>query len=111
MQKTPKLLSGFLAAWPLLSVISVTAFAEGNRTVTAPALCTVTLQAGDCGKVTVNSTDYTGTTDTRNKAAGRASCRFSHAVVCSPGVSPYRMHSTARKPVLWKERKPCIPQR
>ena len=60
MNKKNKILSAFLAVLLLFSVMSVTAFADGNQTVTTSAPCTVALQVGDHGKVTVNSTDYTG---------------------------------------------------
>lgn len=64
MRKKNKLLSALLAVLFLLSAMSVTAFAAdgggGNTTLTTTVPCTVTLQVGDHGKVTVNSTDYTG---------------------------------------------------
>lgn len=62
MRKHNKILSVFLAVLLLISAMSVTAFAAdgGNTTLTAEIPCTVTLQVGDHGKVTVNSTDYTG---------------------------------------------------
>ncbi|MCQ2549263.1 MAG: InlB B-repeat-containing protein [Lachnospiraceae bacterium] len=62
MRKTNKILSVILAVLLLISAMSVTAFAAegGNTTLTAQIPCTVTLQVGDHGKVTVNSTDYTG---------------------------------------------------
>lgn len=61
MRKFRKTLLAFLAALLLLSVFSVTAFAEsGSTTLTTTVPCTVTLQVGDHGKVTVDGTDYTG---------------------------------------------------
>ena len=62
MRKTNKILSVILAVLLLFSAMSVTAFAAdgGNTTLTTTIPCTVTLQVGDHGKVTVNSTDYTG---------------------------------------------------
>ena len=53
-----KIFSAFLAVLLLISLFSVTAFADTTLTTTIP--CTVTLQVGDHGKVTVDSTDYTG---------------------------------------------------
>ncbi len=45
----------------LTMLFSVPAFADGgNTTLTAKVPCTVTLQVGDHGKVTVDGTDYTG---------------------------------------------------
>lgn len=61
MRKNGKILSAFLAVLLLLSLFSVTAFAEsGSTTLTATIPCTVTLQVGDHGKVTVDGADYTG---------------------------------------------------
>ena len=61
MRKNGKILSAFLAVLLLLSAFSVTAFAEsGSTTLTTTIPCTVTLQVGDHGKVTVDGTDYTG---------------------------------------------------
>ena len=61
MRKNRKFFSAFLAVLLLLSLFSVTAFAEsGSTTLTATIPCTVTLQVGEHGKVTVDGTDYTG---------------------------------------------------
>ena len=61
MKSKAKLISAFLVVLLLLSLFSVTAFADsGNTTLTATIPCTVTLQVGDHGKVTVDGTDYTG---------------------------------------------------
>ena len=62
MKRQNKLLSAFLAVLLLISAMSVSAFAAdgGSTTLTTTIPCTVTLQVGDHGKVTVNSTDYTG---------------------------------------------------
>ncbi len=64
MRKKNKLLSALLAVLFLLSAMSISAFAAdgsgGSTTLTTTIPCTVTLQVGDHGKVTVNSTDYTG---------------------------------------------------
>lgn len=62
MRKHNKILSVFLAVLLLFSAMGVTAFAAdgGNTTLTAEIPFTVTLQVGDHGKVTANSTDYTG---------------------------------------------------
>ena len=63
MKKHKKLLSVFIVALLLLSVMSISTFAAdggvGSTTLTASVPCTVTLQVGSHGKVTVNSTDYT----------------------------------------------------
>ncbi len=51
----------FLLVTLLLLCMSVTAFAaEGATNITANVPCTVTMQIGDHGKVSVDSTDYTG---------------------------------------------------
>ena len=61
MNKIKKTLSAFLTILLLVSAFGVTAFAEGgNTTLTTTIPCTVTLQVGDHGKVTVDGTDYTG---------------------------------------------------
>lgn len=61
MRKNGKNLSAFLAVLLLLSLFSITAFADsGSTTLTTTIPCTVTLQVGDHGKVTVDGTDYTG---------------------------------------------------
>lgn len=59
MRKPKKILSAFLAIL-LFSAMSISAFAaDGSTTLTTTIPCTVTLQIGSHGKVTVNSTDYT----------------------------------------------------
>ena len=61
MRKNGKIFSAFLAVLLLLSVFSMTAFADsGSTTLTTTIPCTVTLQVGEHGKVTVDGTDYTG---------------------------------------------------
>jgi len=61
MRKIKKTLSAFLTILLFVSAFGVTAFAEGgNTTLTTTIPCTVTLQVGDHGKVTVDGTDYTG---------------------------------------------------
>lgn len=61
MRNIRKTFSAFLAVLLLLSLFSVTAFADsGSTTLTTTIPCTVTLQVGDHGKVTVDGTDYTG---------------------------------------------------
>lgn len=62
MRKNGKIFSAFLAVLLLLSAFGLTAFADssGSTTLTATIPCTVTLQVGDHGKVTVDGTDYTG---------------------------------------------------
>lgn len=61
MRKNGKILSAFLAVLLLLSAFGLTAFAEsGSTTLTTTIPCTVTLQVGDHGKITVDGTDYTG---------------------------------------------------
>ncbi len=62
MRKNGKIFSAFLAVLLLLSLFSITAFADsgGTTTLTTTIPCTVTLQVGDHGKVTVDGTDYTG---------------------------------------------------
>ena len=61
MRKNGKIFSAFLAVLLLLSLFSVTAFADsGSTTLTTTVPCTVTLQVGDHGKVTVDDADYTG---------------------------------------------------
>lgn len=61
MRKNGKILSAFLAVLLLLSAFGLTAFAEsGSTTLTTTIPCTVTLQVGEHGKVTVDGTDYTG---------------------------------------------------
>ena len=61
MRKNGKFFSAFLAVLLLLSLFSITAFADsGSTTLTTTIPCTVTLQVGDHGKVTVDGTDYTG---------------------------------------------------
>lgn len=61
MRKNGKIFSAFLAVLLLLSLFSITAFADsGSTTLTATIPCTVTLQVGEHGKVTVDGTDYTG---------------------------------------------------
>lgn len=61
MNKIKKTLSAFLTILLLVSAFGVTAFAEGgNTTLTTTIPCTVTLQVGDHGKVTVDGADYTG---------------------------------------------------
>lgn len=61
MRKNGKILSAFLAVLLLLSAFGLTAFAEsGSTTLTTTIPCTVMLQVGEHGKVTVDGTDYTG---------------------------------------------------
>lgn len=61
MRSIRKTFSALLAVLLLLSLFSVTAFADsGSTTLTTTVPCTVTLQVGDHGKVTVDGTDYTG---------------------------------------------------
>ncbi len=61
MRNIRKTFSAFLAVLLLLSLFSITASAEsGSTTLTTTVPCTVTLQVGDHGKVTVDGTDYTG---------------------------------------------------
>lgn len=61
MKSKAKLISAFLAVLLLLSAFGLTAFAEsGSTTLTTTIPCTVTLQVGEHGKVTVDGTDYTG---------------------------------------------------
>mgnify|MGYP004448311097 CR=1 FL=1 len=69
MKKYIKCLSVFLVVLMLLPAMSVTALAAGDSTtLTATIPCTITLQVGDHGKVTVGSTDYTGDTSFQEEA-------------------------------------------
>ena len=77
MRKNGKILSAFLAVLLLLSLFSVTAFAEsGSTTLTATIPCTVTLQVGDHGKVTVDGTDYTGNASFQRNAGTAVTYTF-----------------------------------
>ncbi|MBP3204658.1 MAG: LPXTG cell wall anchor domain-containing protein [Lachnospiraceae bacterium] len=61
MKNKAKLFSAFLAVMLLISAFSVFAFADGGTTtLTAHVPCTVTLQIGEHGSVTVDGTKYIG---------------------------------------------------
>lgn len=60
MRKPDKLLSVFLAVLLFFTMRITASAAGGSTTLTVTIPCTVTVQAGDHGKVTVNSTDYIG---------------------------------------------------
>lgn len=63
MKSKPKLSSAFLAVLLLITAFSTTAFADGGTTtLTTTVPCTVTLQIGEHGAVTVDGTKYTGNT-------------------------------------------------
>ncbi|MCI5568767.1 MAG: InlB B-repeat-containing protein [Lachnospiraceae bacterium] len=77
MRRNGKILSAFLAVLLFLSAFSVTAFAEsGSTTLTTTVPCTVTLQVGDHGKVTVDGTDYTGNTSFQRDAGTAVTYTF-----------------------------------
>ena len=77
MRKNGKNLSAFLAALLLLSLFSITAFADsGSTTLTTTIPCTVTLQVGDHGKVTVDGTDYTGNASFQRNAGTAVTYTF-----------------------------------
>ncbi len=63
MKRESRLFFTFLAVVLLVSAFSVSAFADGGTTtLTTTVPCTVTLQIGEHGAVTVNGTKYTGNT-------------------------------------------------
>ena len=69
MNKIKKTLSAFLTILLLVSAFGVTVLAEGgNTTLTTTVPCTVTLQVGDHGKVTVDGAEYTGNAGFRRDA-------------------------------------------
>ena len=78
MNKIKKTLSAFLTILLFVSAFGVTAFAEGgNTTLTTTIPCTVTLQVGDHGKVTVDGTDYTGNASFQRDAGTAVTYTFS----------------------------------
>ena len=78
MRKIKKTLSAFLTILLFVSAFGVTAFAEGgNTTLTTTIPCTVTLQVGDHGKVTVDGTDYTGNASFQRDAGTVVTYTFS----------------------------------
>ena len=77
MRKNGKIFSAFLAVLLLLSLFSITALAEsGSTTLTTTIPCTVTLQVGDHGKVTVDGTDYTGNASFQRNAGTAVTYTF-----------------------------------
>ena len=77
MKSKAKLISAFLAVLLLLSAFGLTAFAEsGSTTLTTTIPCTVTLQVGEHGKVTVDGTDYTGNTSFQRDAGTAVTYTF-----------------------------------
>lgn len=59
MRKISKVFSAFLAVMLLITAFGTTAFADsGNTTLTAQVPCTVTLQIGEHGSITVDGTKY-----------------------------------------------------
>ena len=61
MRNIGKILSVFLAVVLLITVFGSAVLADGgNTTLTAEVPCTVSMQIGDHGKVSVGGTDYTG---------------------------------------------------
>ena len=78
MRNIRKTFSAFLAVPLLLSLFSVTAFADSaSTTLTTTVPCTVTLQVGDHGKVTVGGTDYTGSASFRRDPGTAVTYTFS----------------------------------